>query len=637
MRTPFRMLFVQAAVLTAVLAITVVPSLAAADGGPAVHIRKIDVSSFPDVEMTASLSEGAKPEDISLTENGLPIQHFEVEPLGETGRAVDVLLVIDTSGSMQGQPIASAVAAALKFATSLPDEVPVGIVTFADKAKVLVKPTNDHAKALQALGNLKASGETALYDGVTLAAKQMRGDAQHNMVVLSDGADTASRTSLSKAAEAARKARASVFTVGLTSGEFDARALKALSKQGAGRYSPVDTADLSGVYSALATELSNQFVISYGSEYEKGGEVILAVSARGGRDSALALMPELQQPAPPVAREPKADPLFDFVLQGEEGLLVVIGVCFLAFFTLLVMMLGARARKNRDRELERRTATGSHPAQVSDPSSESRWVPEPFVQVAETVGEIGGVTEKLERKLERAGAPLRAGEFLLGMIGAAIVGGAIGSLLLHSIAFSMLTAILASTIPLVWLGIAVRKRATRLHDQLADVLMILARSLRAGHSFFQALDLVSKEIAEPGAAEFGRVVAEVRLGRPIDEAMNALADRIGSDDFKWALLAVNIQREVGGNLAEVLDTVADTIRERDGIRRQIDVLTAEGRLSVAILTGLPIGVALYMSWVNPEYIGLLFNTGLGLLMTGVACCLLGLGVFWMRKVVKIDV
>jgi tight adherence protein B len=119
--------------------------------------------------------------------------------------------------------------------------------------------------------------------------------------------------------------------------------------------------------------------------------------------------------------------------------------------------------------------------------------------------------------------------------------------------------------------------------------------------------------------------------------MDAMAYRIGSDDFKWALLAVNIQREVGGNLAEVLDTVSDTMRDREGIRRQIQVLTAEGRLSVAILAGLPVGVALYLSWVNPEYLSLLFNNGLGLLMTGVSVLLLGLGIIWMRKVVKIDV
>ena len=629
--------FTLRASLIGLLALAALPGSAAAASGPSVHIRKIDVSSFPKVLVTASLPEGAEEDALTLSENGLPIQEFSLEPLGKTGTAVDVMLVIDTSGSMQGQPIASAVAAALKFTTELPDGVPIGIVTFADKAQVLVKPTTDHSEALSALGNLKARGETALYDGVALAGRLFRSDAQHNMVVLSDGADTASKASLAQAAKAARKAQAAVFSVGLTSGEFDASALRSLSQKGGGRYSPVDTADLSGVYGALATELTSQYVISYESEYTKGGEATLAVSAPGGRDSALTLLPELQLPAPTRSKAPATEPAFGLVLEGSEGLLIAVSVCFLAFFTLLLLLLGSKARKKADRELTRRTSGVATTSVTAEGTDGNKWVPEPFVQVAETMGEIGGLNTKIERKLERAGAPVRSGEFLLGIVGAAIIGGAIGSFLMSSIVFSFISAALAATLPLMWLGFVIRRRSGKLHDQLADVLMILASSLRAGHSFFQAIDLVSKEIAEPGASEFGRVVAEVRLGRPTDEAMNALAERIGSDDFKWALLAVNIQREVGGNLAEVLDTVADTIRERDGIRRQIDVLTAEGRLSVAILTGLPIAVAFYMTWVNPEYIALLFNTGLGMLMTAVASSLLGLGVFWMRKVVKIDV
>jgi tight adherence protein B len=114
---------------------------------------------------------------------------------------------------------------------------------------------------------------------------------------------------------------------------------------------------------------------------------------------------------------------------------------------------------------------------------------------------------------------------------------------------------------------------------LPDVLTIMASSLRAGHSFMQALDTVAKEIAQPAATEFQRVVAEIRLGRPAEDALEALAERVGSADFMWAVLAVNIQREVGGNLAEILDNVADTLRERATLRRQIKVLTAEGRLS----------------------------------------------------------
>jgi tight adherence protein B len=184
---------------------------------------------------------------------------------------------------------------------------------------------------------------------------------------------------------------------------------------------------------------------------------------------------------------------------------------------------------------------------------------------------------------------------------------------------------------------ALSKRAEHLREQLPDVLTILASSLRAGHSFLQSLDTVAKEIAHPAAAEFQRVVAEIRLGRPAEDALEALAQRVGSPDFMWAVLAVNIQREVGGNLAEILDTVADTLRERAMLRRQIKVLTAEGRLSAWVLALLPVAIGLYMAAVNPSYIGLLVTTTVGLVMLGTAIVLMFLGILWMRKIVNIDV
>jgi len=213
----------------------------------------------------------------------------------------------------------------------------------------------------------------------------------------------------------------------------------------------------------------------------------------------------------------------------------------------------------------------------------------------------------------------------------------VGGLLLHNPIFMVLIGVGAATVPIVYTKYKVKKRSQKLHGQLADILMILASSLRAGHGFFQALDLVAKEIGEPGSQEFGRVVAEVRLGRPVDEALNAMAERIGSDDFKWAVLGVNIQREVGGNLAEILDTIADTVRERDAVRRQVHVLSSEGRLSIGILASLPFFVSLYIAKVNPGYLNLLFSTRVGLIMVVTAVALLGVGIFWMRKIVNIDV
>jgi tight adherence protein B len=185
--------------------------------------------------------------------------------------------------------------------------------------------------------------------------------------------------------------------------------------------------------------------------------------------------------------------------------------------------------------------------------------------------------------------------------------------------------------------VALGRRSDKLREQLPDVLTIMASSLRAGHSFLQSLDAVAKEIAPPAAAEFQRVVAEIRLGRPAEDALEALAERVGSPDFKWAVLAVNIQREVGGNLAEILDNVADTLRERAMLRRQIRVLTAEGRLSAWVLTLLPIAIGLYMGAANPDYIGVLFKEAIGWVMLGTAASLLVLGVLWMRKIVDIDV
>jgi tight adherence protein B len=174
-------------------------------------------------------------------------------------------------------------------------------------------------------------------------------------------------------------------------------------------------------------------------------------------------------------------------------------------------------------------------------------------------------------------------------------------------------------------------------EQLPDVLSILASSLRAGHSFLQALDQVAGEIKDPSAGEFHRVVSEIQLGRSIDDAMIDMADRVGSEDMRWAVLAVNIQRQVGGNLAEVLDIVANTVRERAYVQRQVKVLSAEGRLSIAILTALPFGIFLYLAIVNPDYVAPLFTTMMGRILLLIGGTLMGAGVFVMTRIVRIDV
>jgi len=315
----------------------------------------------------------------------------------------------------------------------------------------------------------------------------------------------------------------------------------------------------------------------------------------------------------------------------------------LVAFLLAWFLLGSAARAKKDRDVEARMRAVISPAAqpaaagATQAQAGTGWIPENVTAFGKRFAESRGFSERLDAELEAAGVSLRSGEFVVVSVVAALVFGVLGAALLRNALLALIVAAVGALFPTLLLRSSLSKRADRLREQLPDVLTIMAASLRAGHSFLQSLDTVAKEIAQPAAAEFQRVVAEIRLGRPAENALEALAERVGSADFKWAVLAVNIQREVGGNLAEILDTVADTLRERAMLRRQIKVLTAEGRLSAWVLALLPIAIGLYMFAVNPDYIGQLFKNTIGWVMLITAAVLMALGILWMRKIVDIDV
>lgn len=326
-------------------------------------------------------------------------------------------------------------------------------------------------------------------------------------------------------------------------------------------------------------------------------------------------------------------------MTGPAGIAAVLALVFLAVFLVGYFLVGTGMRFRRDREVaQRMLAVGRPSAEASSiPVERTGWIPPTMALMGSKVAGAGGFGERLEQQLEQAGLGLKSGEFIVVTVLATLGGGILAALLLPNALFDVLLAIVAGLVPIGILRLALARRARRLQNQLADVLTIMASSLRAGHSFFQALDTVSKEINEPAASEFSRVVAEVRLGRPVEDALEGMSERVGSQDFKWAVLAVNIQREVGGNLAEILDRVAETIRERAELRGRVDVLTTEGRLSAYVLIALPFVIALYMAVVSPEYLGLLITTFFGKIMLAVAASLMVIGIFWMRKIVRIDV
>jgi tight adherence protein B len=316
---------------------------------------------------------------------------------------------------------------------------------------------------------------------------------------------------------------------------------------------------------------------------------------------------------------------------------IVLAAVFVTVFLLSTMLAGGSRRRRRDKDLARRIGDSGSREDGALGGSPTQWVPSSFAQVGQRFAVATGFSASLDEQLEQAGLPILSGEFVALTAVCGLAGAVLASLLLPNIVFVLLIAAAAGLIPYVWMRRARQKRQNQLQDQLADTLAILASSLRAGYSFLQALDTVSKEIGEPSAGEFQRVVAEIRLGRPIDDALVAMAARIKSDDLKWAVIAINVQRQVGGNLAEVLDTVANTVRERAYIRRQARVLSAEGRISVAILVALPFIMTLYLSIVNPKYIRPLFTTTAGLIMLFGAIVMMAVGIFIMSRIVKIDV
>ena len=332
----------------------------------------------------------------------------------------------------------------------------------------------------------------------------------------------------------------------------------------------------------------------------------------------------------------------DAAFWGTQAALgLAIGLATAAAFLIGVMLFGTASRRRKQKIIgERMAAVGNRGRKVSHVQPDSTaggWIPARVTNFGRRFADARGFSGRLDAELEAADVSLRSGEFVIVTVGAAFVGLFVGYAILGSPWISLGVAVLAGLGPTMALKLALGRRAEKLREQLPDVLTIMASSLRAGHSFLQALDTTAKEIAQPAATEFQRVVAEIRLGRSAEDALGALAERVGSADFKWAVLAVNIQREVGGNLAEILDNVADTLRERATMRRQIRVLTSEGRLSAWLLALMPFAIALYMYVVNKDYIMLLFTTKIGLMMLAGAAIALVVGILWMRKIVDIDV
>jgi len=259
------------------------------------------------------------------------------------------------------------------------------------------------------------------------------------------------------------------------------------------------------------------------------------------------------------------------------------------------------------------------------------------VELTGQFAENRGFLARVEGSLERADLPLRAAEAIFFYVALTVVVTALALVLSQNLIVAVLVLVAFIIIPPAYLNYKARKRQAAFLSQLPDTLQLLSGSLRAGYSLQQGVEAVSQEVEDPMGRELRRVMVEARLGRPLETALDDAAARMASPDFEWAVMAIRIQREVGGNLAELLMIVSETMLQRERLRRDVKALTAEGRISAIVLAILPVILGFAMYVINPDYIRTLFDETVGqlLILGGIVLALIGF--FWMKKVIEIEV
>ncbi|MHA7297386.1 type II secretion system F family protein [Pseudarthrobacter sp. MDT3-1] len=249
---------------------------------------------------------------------------------------------------------------------------------------------------------------------------------------------------------------------------------------------------------------------------------------------------------------------------------------------------------------------------------------------------LGGRTVQLfsRAQLENAGLRLSQAEFFILVAAGACVGFLVGIVTVGPL-IGLLLAMLSPFVGHLVLNYLAGKRRAKFDAQLGDSLQLLSGGLRAGHSILRAIDAAAAESQKPTSEEMRRVITETSLGRDLLAALNDTALRMKNEDFVWVSQAIQINREVGGNLAEVLDQVNETIRERGEIKGHIKALAAEGKFSAYILIAMPFGIVLMLMTLNPGYMNPMFSHPLGWAMLGASFVLMTIGSLWMRKIIDL--
>ena len=616
--------------IVCLLAVLVTAPAASAAGG--LKLTPVGKPTFPDrtYALTLPVGSSVEPNQVRIEENGRAVEGASVAPASRAAERLGVVLVVDASRSMTGRPIEDAMAAARAFARRRNPIQPMGVVTFNSDTTTLLPLTTNVETIDRALASAPAlRRETHVYDGVDAAVTMLaRADlAGGSVIVMSDGADTGSKASLGKAAAHARAEGIRVFSVGLQSSAFSPDPLRDLASDSRGRYAEAGAGkDLAPIYDRLGTELSNEYLVQYRSPAAPSSRVRVQVSVEGIGSAADGY----RSPSAAVDAVPPYD-RNDF--WRSPLALVLVSLAAGGFVALALLFTLARPGRRR---LTDRMAAFLRPDDDDSATPRTRPGLRVIPHFDRQLARIRGWAA-FEEDLDVAQIKVPAAHLAAAT--------AVGTLVISWILVSVSGLALLGLVSLIGVPLGARaivqaradRQRRRFDEQLADNLQVIASAQRAGHSFLGALTVSVQDAPDPTKRELERVLADERLGLPIEDALEGAARRMKSRELDQVILVSRLQRETGGNSAEVLDQVADTSRQRTELRQLIQTLTAQGRMSRWIITGLPVFLLVFISVANPDYTAPLFETGAGRLWLAIGAVLLVTGSLVIKRIVTIKV
>ena len=616
---------VRRALALGTLAAALLASSASASG-PApreLAVAGVDTSDLPLVRVTVTAGPATRGRFL-VREDGRAVPGVTVER-ASNGSAV--ALALDVSQSMRGRPLASALAAARSFVTHVSARDRVALFTFGhgvETVRPLTSSIDDLEADLRAVEVDQVQG-TALNDGIATALGELTSDrtaGRRVLVVLADGDDNGSHARAAAVERAAREAGVTVYTVAVRSRDYRPGFLRRLAAATGGTHHETTADGLVDVYRGIASELSRAYTLSWLAQSPSPGRI----DVRRGSRLATATIPG----GGPVAPTPPGEPPIShaawapFALAAAVAALLLIG---------LSAVFRWRPRRTVGEHLSSYTARHESDLRSAPRESFLRHI---AAGTESLLGDLN-VWKRTGALIQRANLRIKTAELFYIGLGSGLALLVLTRLVGLSPIVSAVLAAVAFLAPLLVVRRKAAKRQKAFEEQLPDALVTMASSLKAGHSFNQALETIVTDGSDPMATELGRAASEVRLGRAPDEALEQIAQRMRSESFGFVVTTVNIQRQTGGSLAEILDSVSETVRGRQQFRRKVKALTSTGRASAYVLVALPFFMALGMTAVNRSFLEPLYTTPVGKVMVAGALVSMSLGWVVIKKIVNFRV